>query len=66
MVQLHWSKNKSVPFFSCPLFSLPPFFLTMRYAHLAPDYLKEAMVLGPIRGFRHLFDTDADSGKEER
>lgn len=24
--------------------------MTMRYAHLAPDYLKEAMVLGPIRG----------------
>tara|TARA_Y100001973_G_C5198980_1_gene336274 strand:+ start:2849 stop:3004 length:156 start_codon:yes stop_codon:yes gene_type:complete len=51
MVQRHWSKNKSVPFL---------------HAHLAPDYLKEAMVLGPIRGFRHLFDTDADSGKEER
>ncbi|MGN0925137.1 phage integrase [Ectopseudomonas mendocina] len=40
--------------------------MTMRYAHLAPDYLKEAMVLGPIRGFRHLFDTDAESEKEDR
>ena len=45
---------------------MPPMVMTMRYAHLAPDYLKGAMVLGPIRGFRHLFDTDADSGKEER
>lgn len=31
--------------------------MTMRYAHLAPDHLKDAVSLGPIRGFRHFFDT---------
>lgn len=61
-----WCSSTGLKKLICPLFSLPPFFLTMRYAHLAPDYLKEAMVLGPIRGFRHLFDTDAESEKEDR
>jgi len=36
--------------------------MTMRYAHLAPDYLKDVIKLGPIRGFRYLFDTQADTG----
>lgn len=35
--------------------------MTMRYAHLAPDYLQEAVAFGPIRGFRHFFDTQAEA-----
>lgn len=29
--------------------------MTMCYAHLAPDFLKDVITLGPIRGFRHFF-----------
>ncbi|MCY1365299.1 Tyrosine recombinase XerC [compost metagenome] len=31
--------------------------MTMRYAHLAPDHLQDVLTLGPIRDFRHFFDT---------
>ncbi|MDH4570040.1 integrase [Pseudomonas sp. BN414] len=34
--------------------------MTMHYAHLAPDYLREVISLGPIRDFRHFFDTQAE------
>lgn len=34
--------------------------MTMRYAHLAPDHLLYVLMLGPIRGFRHLLDTGED------
>ncbi|HHJ4328425.1 TPA: tyrosine-type recombinase/integrase, partial [Klebsiella pneumoniae] len=34
--------------------------MTMRYAHLAPDHLKEAVTLGPVTDFRHFFDTWPD------
>lgn len=39
--------------------------MTMRYAHLAPDFLKDVITLGPIRGFRHFFDTQADAAPVE-
>ena len=39
--------------------------MTMRYAHLAPDYLKDVIKLGPIRGFRHFFDTQAEAAPFE-
>lgn len=42
--------------------------MTMRYAHLAPDHLGDALRLGPLREFRHFFDTTvstrADEGKK--
>ncbi len=31
--------------------------MTMRYAHLAPDHLQDAVRLGPVADFRHFFDT---------
>lgn len=31
--------------------------MTMRYAHLAPDHLQDAVKLGPVADFRHFFDT---------
>ena len=31
--------------------------MTMRYTHLAPDFLKDVISLGPIKDFRHFFDT---------
>lgn len=34
--------------------------LTMRYAHLAPDFLQEVIRLGPLKDFRHLLDTGED------
>ncbi len=34
--------------------------MTMRYAHLAPDHLLDVLTLGPIRDFRHFFDTDEE------
>lgn len=34
--------------------------MTMRYAHLAPDHLQDVLTLGPIRDFRHLFDSSED------
>lgn len=34
--------------------------MTMRYAHLAPDYLRDVISLGPIRDFRHFFDTPSN------
>ncbi len=39
--------------------------MTMRYAHLAPDYLKDVITLGPIRGLRYLFDTQADTDSNQ-
>lgn len=39
--------------------------MTMRYAHLAPDYLKDVIKLGPIRSFRYLFDTQADTDSNQ-
>ena len=33
--------------------------MTMRYAHLAPDHLQDAVRLGPVSDFRHFFDTEA-------
>ena len=35
--------------------------MTMRYAHLAPDHLQDVLTLGPIRDFRHFFDTGEES-----
>lgn len=35
--------------------------MTMRYAHLAPDFLRDVISLGPIRDFRHFFDTQAET-----
>ncbi|WP_010490630.1 phage integrase [Pseudomonas sp. S9] len=32
--------------------------MTMRYTHLAPDFLKDVISLGPLKDFRHLFDTN--------
>ncbi|MAB97305.1 MAG: integrase [Pseudomonadaceae bacterium] len=32
--------------------------MTMRYMHLAPDFLKDVISLGPIKDFRHFFDTE--------
>lgn len=40
--------------------------MTMRYAHLAPDHLQEAVKLNPLSGFRHFFDTAQDSGSTEK
>lgn len=34
--------------------------MTMRYAHLAPDHLLDVLTLGPIRDFRHFFDTNEE------
>ncbi|HID4139876.1 TPA: tyrosine-type recombinase/integrase [Escherichia coli] len=34
--------------------------LTMRYAHLAPDFLQEVIRLGPLKDFRHLLDAGKD------
>lgn len=34
--------------------------MTMRYAHLAPDYLLDAVKFGPVEDYRHFFDTWAD------
>ncbi|RUE05583.1 hypothetical protein IPC1228_07270 [Pseudomonas aeruginosa] len=34
--------------------------MTMPYAHLAPDHLLDVLTLGPIRDFRHFFDTDEE------
>lgn len=34
--------------------------MTMRYAHLAPEYLRDVISLGPIRDFRHFFDTQPE------
>lgn len=31
--------------------------MTMRYAHLAPDHLQDALRFGPVADFRHFFDT---------
>lgn len=31
--------------------------MTMRYAHLAPDHLQDAVRFGPVSDFRHFFDT---------
>ncbi|HHG5532707.1 TPA: tyrosine-type recombinase/integrase [Pseudomonas aeruginosa] len=31
--------------------------MTMRYAHLAPDFLQDVIRLGPLKDFRHFFDT---------
>lgn len=31
--------------------------MTMRYAHLAPDHLQDAVRLGPVTDFRQFFDT---------
>lgn len=31
--------------------------MTMRYAHLAPDHLRDALTFGPVRDFRQFFDT---------
>lgn len=31
--------------------------MTMRYAHLAPEHLQDAVKLGPVDNFRHFFDT---------
>lgn len=31
--------------------------MTMRYAHLAPDHLRDAVAFGPVRDFRQFFDT---------
>jgi integrase len=31
--------------------------MTMRYTHLAPDHLQDAVRLGPVSDFRHFFDT---------
>lgn len=31
--------------------------MTMRYAHLAPDHLREVLTLGAVRDFRQFFDT---------
>ncbi|MDH0335208.1 integrase [Pseudomonas otitidis] len=28
--------------------------MTMRYTHLAPDHLQDAVKLGPVSDFRHL------------
>lgn len=33
--------------------------MTMRYAHLAPDHLQDAVRLGPVSDFRHFIDTEA-------
>lgn len=30
--------------------------MTMRYTHLAPDFLKDVISLGPIKDFRHFFE----------
>lgn len=32
--------------------------MAMRYAHLAPDHLQDAVRLGPISDFRHFIDTE--------
>lgn len=37
--------------------------MTMRYAHLAPDHLQDVLTLGPIRDFRHFFDTGVELPK---
>lgn len=31
--------------------------MTMRYAHLAPEHLQDAVKFGPVSDFRHFFDT---------
>ncbi len=31
--------------------------MTMRYAHLAPEHLQDAIRFGPVKNFRHFFDT---------
>ncbi len=31
--------------------------MTMRYAHLAPEYLQDAIRFGPVADFRHFFDS---------
>jgi len=31
--------------------------MTMRYAHLAPEHLRDALTFGPVRDFRQFFDT---------
>lgn len=31
--------------------------MTMRYAHLAPDHLRDAVAFGPVRDFRQFFDS---------
>ena len=31
--------------------------MTMRYAHLAPEHLQDALTFGPVRDFRHFFDS---------
>lgn len=31
--------------------------MTMRYAHLAPGHLQDVLAFGPVRDFRHVFDT---------
>lgn len=38
--------------------------MTMRYAHLSPDHLKEAVTLGPLSGF-DTFSTVSDPEKEK-
>jgi len=35
--------------------------MTMRYAHLAPDHLKDAISYGPIRRIRHVFDSEPET-----
>lgn len=39
--------------------------MTMRYAHLAPDHLADALRLGPMKDFRHFIDTSDASGQNE-
>lgn len=39
--------------------------MTMRYAHLAPDHMADALRLGPMRDFRHFIDSLDAIGQDE-
>lgn len=40
--------------------------MTMRYAHLAPDHLKDAISYGPIGRIRHAFDTEPKKAEKSQ
>lgn len=40
--------------------------MTMRYAHLAPEHLEDALRLNPLNRVGHLLDTSGDSVREEK
>jgi hypothetical protein len=40
--------------------------MTMRYAHLAPEYLRDALKFGPVRDFRRAADLESKSPRNSR